>query len=162
MFSTDAQFLVHHGITYTMSSLYRKIIVDLWGSDQWKLNVICLMLSLKHCKRKSVGGGSIFMRVAPLNGKILLIFKIWKKCIQFVPTWFNEAHVLRLLYEDDIIIVTSHVQSVQYFPHWYSFPTYQVLDVIKSYQKNEHVQQWNLRKCKPSVSTYQWFGGLYL
>ena len=48
-------------------------------------------------------------------------------------------------------------QLVQYFTH--SFTTYQVLNVIASYeyQKNECVQQWNLFKCQTSTfyfSTY--------
>ena len=55
-------------------------------------------------------------------------------------------------------VYIEHSRSVLYFAH--SFTTCQVLNTIASYeyQKNEHVQQWNLFKCQTSTfyfSTYR-------
>jgi len=48
-------------------------------------------------------------------------------------------------------VYVERSQSLKYFAHF--FATYQVLNTIASYkyQKNEHVQQWNLFKRQTST-----------
>ena len=88
------------------------------------------------------------------NGIIQLIFKIWKILnLAFVRHLIG--HIYWNFYEDDIIIVTSHVHRTQsvsrvFFPFFYHLPS---LNTIASYeyQKNECVQQWNLFEYQTSM-----------
>jgi len=89
------------------------------------------------------------------NGIILLIFKIWKnQTIGFVHNLLGQIY--RNFYQDDVIIVTSPVHrivgkcSILPIPH--HSPSVKNTTASYRYQKNEHVQQWNLFKCQ--ISTF--------
>ena len=62
--------------------------------------------------------------------------------MHFVHNLTGHMKMTSLLWRHVYIIQS---QSVQYFAHKYHFTT------TASYQKNEHVQQWNQLKCQASM-----------